>query len=145
MSLCAGERLNSAGLLKGMIVRAWGIVATLLLLCPLSLLASDKPCSANPLVRGKPFVVHGRLSVYNGNPVARIQVIGTRRLLGVSDGRFYRKGYANLPPSLRSSLDFETDVYGDFEVYPFTASKPGVMQLVCVEQVQHQVMRKARK
>ena len=117
------------------------IVATLLLL-PAPLLARDRPCSANPMVSGKPFVVHGRLSIYNGNPTARIWEIGTHRLLGISDGRFRKDGYANLPESIKTMVGFGVDLYGDFKVYPFTASRPGVMQLVCVESGQHLVTKK---
>jgi hypothetical protein len=30
-------------------------------------------------------------------------------------------------------LSFETDLFGDFTVCPFTAEKPGEMEMVCVE------------
>lgn len=119
------------------------LITATLLLFPTCLPAVDRPCSAHPMIDGKPFTVHGRLSIYNGNPSVRIWAIGTQRMLGVSDGRFYRKGYTNLPESIKERLDFETDLYGDFKVYPFTRSKPGVMQLVCIQSVKHLVARKA--
>ncbi|MEP6898751.1 MAG: hypothetical protein ABI870_09490 [Rhodanobacter sp.] len=125
-------------------MREW-LIAAMFLLLPACLAARDKPCRSNPMVRGKSFVVHGRLSVYNGSPAARIWEIGTHRLLGISEGRFYREGYANLPESIKVRLDFETDLYGDFRVYPFTESKPGVMQLVCIEAVRSLVIRKTPK
>lgn len=117
------------------------LVATLLLF-PASLLARDRPCSANPMVSEKPFVIRGRLSIYNGSPTARIWEIGTHRLLGVSDGQFQKDGYANLPESIQSMVGFGIDLYGDFKVYPFTESRPGVMQLICVESGKHLVMKK---
>ena len=119
------------------------IVTTLLLLFPVSLLATERPCSANPMVSGTPFVIHGRLSFYNGNPTLRLWQIGTRRLLGVSDGRFKKYGYANIPESISTKVDFETDLYGDFEVYPFTDAVPGVMQLICIESGRHLVVKQA--
>lgn len=117
------------------------LVLVMLLFFPASLLAKDKPCSANPLVIGKAVFVKGRLSLYNGSPAARIWVVGTRRMLGVSDGRFHKDGYANLPESLKAKLDFDTDLFGDFAVYPFTRSQPGVMQLVCIEAAESLVVR----
>lgn len=120
------------------------LIATLLL-HPVSLLAKDKPCSANPLITGTSFVVHGRLSLYNGSPSARIWQIGTHRVLGISDGRFHREGFANLPPELKSRLDFQTDLYGDFRVYPFTRAKQGVMQFICVEAAKKVVSKAVRK
>lgn len=67
----------------------------------------------------------------------------TRRLPGVPDGRFRRKGCANLPSSLRSGLDFGTQIHGDREMHPITTFRPGVMQRVSVEQMQHREMCKA--
>lgn len=78
-------------------------------------------------------MVHGRLSVYNGAPALRIWKIGTRRVLGVSDQRFLKAGYKNIPDNIRGMVNQDTDVYGDFHVCPFTKSRPNEMQLVCVE------------
>lgn len=122
-----------------------GSVIVAMLLLSTSVLATDKPCSTHPMVAGKSFVVRGRLSIYNGNPTARIQQTGTGRVFGISDGLFYKKGYANLPPSIASILDFDTDIVGDFTVYPFTASKLGVMQLICIEAVKNRVVKKSGK
>ena len=120
------------------------VLAVLLTLPSLSW-AKDKPCSANPKVNGKPFVVHGRLSEYNGAPTVRLWRIGTNRILGVSEGRFYVKGYRNLPKSIEDKLSWDVNLYGDFLVYPFTHSKPGVMQLICIESVTDLVIKKRKK
>lgn len=36
--------------------------------------------------------------------------------------------------------DFDHDVYADFEVCPFTAERPGVMQRVCVVSAEKRVI-----
>lgn len=120
------------------------IVIGLLFLFPLSSWAQDKPCSENPKTIGKPFVVHGRLSAYSGAPLVRLWDISTHRSLGVSEGRFYVKGYRNLPKFLEKKLNWDTVLYGEFAVYAFTRSQPGVMQLICVESVKNLVIKRAR-
>jgi hypothetical protein len=75
----------------------------------------------------------GRLSAYNGNPTLRIWPIGSIRLLGVSDSR-PAGGEAVYPAELKPLVGFERDVLADYLVCPFTAERPGVMQLVCVEE-----------
>lgn len=116
-----------------------------LLLFPFTLLADDKPCSCHPKITGEPFVVHGRLSLYNGAPAVRLWIIGTNRILGVSEGRFYAEGFRNLPESIEEKLDWDTVLYGDFFVYPFTPAKPGVMQLICIESVKNMVIKKRKQ
>jgi hypothetical protein len=92
-----------------------------------------KPCRLHPQVIGKSFVVHGALRLYNGMPSARVWGIGTKRILGISEGRFYLEGYCNLPKWLEAKMDWDTEIIGDFVVYPFTKDKPGVMRLVCID------------
>ena len=118
------------------------IVACMLLSLPLAVWGRDKPCSANPMITGSSFVVHGRLSRYNGSPTLRIWIIGTHRLLGVSGGRFYKKGYRNLPQAMEEKLDWDNALYGDFLIFPFTKSQAKVMQLVCIESVKNLVVQK---
>jgi hypothetical protein len=87
---------------------------------------------------GPSFAVHGRLACYNGNPPYRIWTIGTHRILGVHET-------TELPKNVDSLLnDFDTEVFGDFEVCPLTESKVGVMQIVCVKSAAH-LVKKARK
>lgn len=88
-------------------------------------------CKSNPQLVGKCFVVRGRLSAYNGNPTFRIWRTGTSRFLGVVPSEDPR----SLPAELRGVANFEHDVFGTFTVCPFTPSKAGVMQFVCVEAV----------
>jgi len=102
---------------------------------PSAQLACD--CMHHQELVGECFVVHGRISFYNGNPTARIWVIGSKRMLGVSD----QKG-CSLPDNVQALMNWETEVYGDFTVCPFSISKPGEMQLVCVAQANHLVAKK---
>jgi hypothetical protein len=65
----------------------------------------------------------------------RIWVIGTKRILGISEGRFAPDGYAFLPSNMPQAIDPEAFYFGDFTVCPFTADTPGEMRLVCVQAV----------
>ena len=93
----------------------------------------NKSCKDHPKVIGACFTVSGRLSVYNGAPTLRIWKTGTRRMLGVSEQRFQEVGYVNVPEDIRAKVNFDTDLFGSFLVCPFTRSRPGEMQMVCVE------------
>ena len=88
-------------------------------------------CKSNPQLAAACFTVHGRLSAYNGTPSLRIWPIGTHRLLGILKD----EDPLALPENIRNEVGFEKDIYGDFLVCPFTQSKPGQMQFVCVEAV----------
>ncbi len=96
-------------------------------------LSCGKPCRTHPQLVGACFTFRGRMSSWNGAPSVRIWRVGTKRILGVSEQRFRLEGFCNLPPGLNSRLSFETDLFGDFTVCPFTAEKPGEMEMVCVE------------
>lgn len=88
-------------------------------------------CKSNPQLIAACFTVHGRLSAYNGTPSLRIWPIGTHRLLGILKD----ENPLAIPESIRNEVGFGKDIYGDFSVCPFTGSKPGKMQFVCVEAV----------
>lgn len=103
-----------------------------------------RPCREHPQLAGPCTRVRGRMNYWNGTPSVRIWKVGTRRMLGVSEGRFSREGYQNLPPALASTLSWETDLFADFMVCPFTRERPGVMQLVCVDSATNLVVRPRR-
>lgn len=107
-------------------------------------LRAEKTCREHPQLIGKCFNVHGRLSTYNGNPAVRLWLIGTRRVLGVSDQRFSLPGYRNIPEDLAQQLDGENIVIGDFLVCPFTRSRPGAMQLMCIESAKNVVVKRPK-
>jgi hypothetical protein len=101
----------------------------------------EKPCSAQPRLAGKCFTVRGRLSLYNGTPTIRLWRAGTRRMLGISSS-YAEPGYSSLPPEIERQLNWETDVWGDFRVCPFTRQRPGHMQLICIESGKNLAARK---
>ena len=97
-----------------------------LLVFPLSAYGAGA-CKTDPRVIGDCFKIHGRASIWNGNPTLRIWRIGTNRILGVREG-------APVPQNLKESFGSPwNEVYGDFLVCPFTESRPGWMQIVCVD------------
>jgi hypothetical protein len=92
-----------------------------------------KPCRQHPQIVGACFTFRGRMSSWNGAPSVRIWRVGTKRILGVSEQRFRLDGYCNLPRDLAGKLSWDTDLFGEFTVCPFTQEKPGAMRMVCVE------------
>ena len=100
----------------------------------------DKSCREHPKLVGNCFTVHGRLSVYNGAPALRIWKVGTKRILGVSEQRFAIEGYRNVPEEVRSKIDQDKALLGDYFVCPFTRSRKNEMQLVCIEKVSNLVI-----
>jgi len=85
---------------------------------------------------GQSFLVHGRLSVYNGTPNIRIWKIGTNQILGVLDGTGQNaEGPGVLPESVSKLLNpdpFGTAIFGDFTVCPLTVARSGEMQMVYI-------------
>jgi hypothetical protein len=83
-------------------------------------------CKKDPDIVTACFTVHGRLSLWNGTPSLRIWRIGTNRILGVT---------TETTPENVSRLweSDDTEIYGDFEVCPFTKDRAGEMQMVCIE------------
>jgi len=99
-------------------------------------------CKGNPDLVGECFHVHGRVYIANGGPQMRIWRVGTDRVLGVvpSEDEI-------IPDKLNKALfndagELANDVYGDFDVCPFTKRKPEEMQMVCVESASHLVVKK---
>ncbi|MDQ3803616.1 MAG: hypothetical protein M3416_07285 [Acidobacteriota bacterium] len=101
------------------------------------------PCRAQPSLVGRCFSVRGRLSLYNGAPTIRLWRAGTKRVLGVS-GSYAREGYSSIPEELERQLSWETELWGDFLVCPFTRRRPGEMQMICVEAGKNVVARRRR-
>lgn len=93
-------------------------------------------CAGNPKLAGDCFTFRGVFRLYNGNPTFRIIRTGTRRVLGVlcDEDPIIPRNLATWI-SDPTNAQWDRDFRGDYEVCPFTASKPGVMQFVCVEKV----------
>ncbi len=96
--------------------------------------ADNYVCEGGPEIVGPCFEVHGRLSYWNGTPSARIWPIGSNRLLGIKSDI--------LPPELQEKMkSFYSEAYADFYVCPYTDSKPGHMQFVCIQSWKNLVIR----
>jgi hypothetical protein len=54
-------------------------------------------------------------------------------MLGISEQRFAQTGYRNVPEDIERKINQDVALFGDYLVCPFTRSKPGEMQLVCIE------------
>ncbi len=93
-------------------------------------------CAASDLLTGPCFAVHGRLTLCNGAPSARIWVIGTHRVLGVADAADNPVGDDLLPGGLLGRMlskpPCSEAAFGDFTVCPLTPERPEVMRHVCV-------------
>lgn len=118
----------------------WSALIVTLVMCGLDASAqvspapmAGRPCREHPKLVGKCFTIRGRMNYWNGTPSVRIWPVGTKRMLGVSEGRFKIDGYVNLPAAIEAKLSWESDLFGDFVVCPFTPDEPGVMRLVCVD------------
>jgi hypothetical protein len=89
-------------------------------------------CASRPDIAGRCFALRGRLSFWNGAPSARIWPLGTNRLIGVQ--------FDVLPPTLDAEMtrfdpqrSFDTEVWANFTLCPFTRYRKGRMQFVCIE------------
>ena len=98
---------------------------------------NKKSCKEHPMLSGPCFKVRGRMSFYNGNPTVRIWLPGTKRMLGISQGRFYLQDYVNVPEELVRRLSWETAMFANFTVCPFTDDRPGEMRMICVESAEN--------
>jgi hypothetical protein len=103
-----------------------------------------RPCREHPQLVAPCFPIRGRMTYWNGAPTVRIWNLASKRMLGVSDGRFRLDGYTNLPPDIAARLTWETDLFGVFVVCPFTRQRPGEMQLVCVDSATKLLVRPRR-
>lgn len=109
---------------------------TLILL--LSSLVAAKDLTQQYENNNSQFEFHGRLSVYNGNPMFRIWIIGTKRLLGVRGGD---QEEADMPKELEQLFTKPfVQIYGDFTVTPIDTYKKGTMQTVRIDAVKNLVI-----
>ena len=91
-------------------------------------------CAASPKLVGACFTVHGRLALWNGAPAFRIWPIGTKRMLGVNGADDNPEAASPIPDVVaRLRKTDMTQVDGDYRVCPFSVSKPGHMQFVCID------------
>lgn len=100
-----------------------------------------------PEIAATCYWTHGRLANYNGTPTLRLWKIGTKRILAIHSGPGFKLGdnQENENPEVpanveRAFKDFETLVYGDFEICPLEPEEPGVMQRACIESAKNLVV-----
>ena len=104
--------------------------------------AATPKCKGNPKVVGACYAVHGRLSPGADTVTVRLWPVGTKRMLGVSRGpNIDDASFPIWPQSLRFAHGDE-DIYGDFEVCPFTPQRKGAIQFVCIESASHVVVKR---
>jgi hypothetical protein len=98
-------------------------------------------CKRNPKVVGACFSVHGRLSMGADTIELRLWPVGTKRMLGVSDGPKINDAENPIYPHNIKLDSIDTIIFGDFEVCPFTPQREGEMQFVCIESAKHLVVK----
>jgi hypothetical protein len=98
-------------------------------------------CHGNPKVVGPCYSVHGRLSRGADTIQLRLWPVGTHRMLGVSDGPKINDAENPIYPKTITVADVD-EVYGDFEVCPFTPEREGEMRFVCIESATHLVVKR---
>jgi hypothetical protein len=95
-------------------------------------------CEASPEIIAPCFAIRGRLSFWNGTPSARIWPIGSKRLLGIHSDV--------VPLALREQMmSFDSEAYANFYVCPYTYSKQGHMQFVCIQSWKNLVIRQRER
>ena len=100
--------------------------------CIVAILACAMPLTSTRAERC--FTVYGRMSLSNGTPGVRIWKIGTTRVFGVlqQDATF-----DDLPRNIRTVWaahgdEWNTYLFGNFQVCPTDRDKPGYMRMVNV-------------
>ncbi|HWA63400.1 MAG TPA: hypothetical protein VG939_18630 [Caulobacteraceae bacterium] len=92
--------------------------------------------------------LHGRMFMANGAPTVRIQVDGTRRVLGVVQAH---ERFDDLPAGIRrvwaakgDEAMWSSELVGDFRVCALTKSRPGRMQSVSLTDGRRLTLRPRR-
>jgi hypothetical protein len=103
--------------------------------------AAQAKCKENPKVIAACYSVHGRLSL--GADTVRLWLwpVGTRRMLGVTAGPSLDDADDPISPPYLKFNHGDEDIYGDFEVCPFTPQRKGAMQFVCIESAKKLVVK----
>jgi hypothetical protein len=64
-------------------------------------------------------------------------------MLGISTS-YASEGYSRIPLDVEKLLSWETDVWGDYLVCPFTRQRPGEMQMICIDKAKNARVRTRR-
>ncbi len=103
--------------------------------------AGPPKCKGNPKIVGACYSVHGRLSQGADTIRLRLWPVGSKRMLGVTGGPTLDDAEAPIWPQNLKFTSGDEDIYGDFEVCPFTQERKGAMQFVCIESASHVVTK----
>jgi hypothetical protein len=104
--------------------------------------AAPPKCKGNPKVVDACYSVHGRLTRGADTVILRLWPVGTKRILGVTAGPELDDANDAIWPQNLKFEHGDEDIYGDFEVCPFTPERKGEMQLVCIESASHVVVKR---
>ncbi len=104
--------------------------------------AAHPQCKENVKVVAACFSIHARANIGANSVPIYLWPIGTKRRLGVTGGPSLDDSIKPIYPSnLRFQSSYD-DIFGDFEVCPFTPEKEGHLQLVCIQSASHLVVVK---
>lgn len=117
------------------------ILVTLVLVIPA--LAVQPKCKGNPNVVAACYSARGRLSLGADTVRLRLWPVGTKQMLGITAGPSLDDAVDPIVPSNLSFKHGDEDIYGDFEVCPFTPEQKGAMRLVCIESASKLVMKRS--
>jgi hypothetical protein len=126
----------------GLALGTFGLVFMTLLVAIPAFAAPPPKCKGNPKVIGACYSVHGRLSRGADTVILRLWPVGTKRILGITGGPTLADADAAIWPQNLKFPFGDEDIYGDFEVCPFTPERKGVMQFVCIESASHLVVKR---
>jgi hypothetical protein len=119
------------------------VFAMVMLVINASAKAQSNSCATSPKLVAQCFIVHGRLTMANGNPSFRIWQIGTKHVLGVYSGQAADiNDLEEFPPKIHALIPkdpWQMEIYGDYTVCPFEKARSGWMQDVCIADAAHLV------
>jgi hypothetical protein len=82
---------------------------------------------------GQSFIIHGRLSFYNGTPMFRIWIVGTKRIIGILDAD---RSVTSMPKYILDILEEDINdrqIFANFTITPITKFRKGEMQIGRIE------------
>lgn len=103
--------------------------------------AAQPKCKDNPKVVAACFSIHARANLGANSVPIYLWPVGTKRRLGVTGGPTLDDSIEPIYPKNLKFHSANDDIFGDFEVCPFTPEKEGHLQLVCIESATHLVVK----
>lgn len=110
------------------------LIVIFLLVWTMSAHAENSVCSEDKNLINACYNVHGKI-IMHANLRPYLHLSENDRWLGIvqrSDD--INAGYY-WPSDIEKVFDYDTDVWGDFRVCPFTPDEPGKMRFVCIDSV----------